>query len=80
MPEDGDGMIQLSHEGWMHTIKISKSGEIEKEEGATGEEPTVAVGEKKGKEACEASKLRMSARSQERLKTQSGMPMKYLGP
>ena len=64
MPEDGDGMIQLSHEGWMHTIKISKSGEIEKEEGATGEEPTVAVGEKKGKEACEASnpRLRMSAR------------------
>jgi hypothetical protein len=29
---------------------------------ATGEELTVAVGEKKGKEACEASKLRMSAR------------------
>ena len=46
----------------MHTIKISKSGEIEKEEGAAGEEPTVAVGEKKGKEACEASKLRMPAR------------------
>ena len=42
MPEDGDGMIQLSHEGWMYTIKISKSGEIEKEEGATGEEPTFA--------------------------------------
>ena len=62
MPEDGDGMIQLSHEGWMHTIKISKSGEIEKEEGATGEEPTFAAEEKKGKEACEASKLRMSAR------------------
>ena len=30
--------------------------------GATGEEPTFAAGEKKGKEACEASKLRMSAR------------------
>ena len=62
MPEDRDSMIQLSHEGWMHTIKISKSGEIDKEQGVTGEKPTAAVGEKKGKEACEASKLRMSAR------------------
>ncbi len=62
MPEDGSGMIQLSHEGWMHTIKISKSGEIEKEEGAIGEELMVAVGEKKGTDACEASELRMSAR------------------
>ena len=36
----------------MHTIKISKSGEIEKEEGATEEEPTFAAVEKKGNELC----------------------------